>query len=131
MPADHAVATLPHTLDGLNIPLKILQRRIGNSGTSVVPQVLILWSGLPRSLATWEDEATLKQRFPRAPAWGQAVSSPAGDVSSAGEGGQPSCSKEDGDTEDGPRRSTRTPRPSTKYTGPAWLNGLDTPCNRT
>lgn len=81
VPASHAVASLPQDLDGLQIPLKVLQRRVGNSGASVVPQVLVQWSGLPRSLVTWEDLEALQQRFPRAPAWGQAVSSSAGDVS--------------------------------------------------
>jgi len=35
-------------------------------------QALVHWSTLPASLATWEDEAQLRARFPAAPAWGQA-----------------------------------------------------------
>jgi transposase InsO family protein len=65
---------LPSPLDILQIPVRVLQRRLHQKGTVVVPQVLVQWSGQPESLATWEDSDELKQRFPRAPAWGQAGS---------------------------------------------------------
>ncbi|WVZ53784.1 LOW QUALITY PROTEIN: hypothetical protein U9M48_004680 [Paspalum notatum var. saurae] len=35
-------------------------------------QVPVKWSRLPPELSTWEDYEALRQRFPRAPAWGQA-----------------------------------------------------------
>jgi hypothetical protein len=70
-----AVAQLPDQLDGLQIPEKVLQRRLGPAGVS---QALIQWSGFPSSLATWEDVIPLRQRFPNAPAWGQAVPYPGG-----------------------------------------------------
>jgi hypothetical protein len=35
------------------------------------PRVLLQWSRWPVELSTWEDEAALRQQFPRAPAWGQ------------------------------------------------------------
>jgi hypothetical protein len=34
----------------------------------------VKWSSSPNLLATWEDLQSLRQRFPRAPAWGQAGS---------------------------------------------------------
>jgi hypothetical protein len=37
-------------------------------------QVLVKWTALPESLSTWEDLEALKQRFPVALAWGQAIS---------------------------------------------------------
>jgi hypothetical protein len=40
--------------------------------TGDVPQLLIQWSSWPVELTTWEDELTIKQRFPDATAWGQA-----------------------------------------------------------
>ena len=80
IPADHSVSSLPQALEGHQIPVKVLQRRVRTSDNSVVPQVLIQWSNLPRSLATWEDQEALQQRFPHAPAWGQAVSLRGGNV---------------------------------------------------
>ncbi|KAM0872306.1 hypothetical protein ACQ4PT_038804 [Festuca glaucescens] len=53
-------------------PAQVLQRRQYLRGSMVRTQALVQWSSLPESLATWEDEAQLRARFPRAPAWGQA-----------------------------------------------------------
>jgi hypothetical protein len=36
--------------------------------------VLVKWSHMSQELATWEDKEALRQRFPAAPAWGQADS---------------------------------------------------------
>ena len=63
------------------VPYHVLQRRLCHHGTAVVPQGLIHWSGQPESLATWEDLEELHQRFPRAPAWGQAGFQGRGSVS--------------------------------------------------
>ena len=52
--------------------MPILQRRFHRRGNASVPQGLIQWSDQPDALATWEDLEELKQRFPHAPAWGQA-----------------------------------------------------------
>lgn len=52
---------------------QILQRR-WSSGDRPMEQGLIKWSQMPVSLATWEDLETLRQQFPRAPAWGHAGS---------------------------------------------------------
>jgi hypothetical protein len=65
---------LPSPLDILQIPVRVLQRRLRQNGVVTVHQVLVQWSGQPESLATWEDYDELKQRFPRALAWGQAGS---------------------------------------------------------
>jgi hypothetical protein len=62
------------------MPDKIIQRRLVKRGNSAIPQVLIQWTGLPATLATWEDYNVLRQRYPQAPAWGQVGSSAGGDV---------------------------------------------------
>jgi len=121
LPVKHQVADLQNTLDGLQFPEQVLQRRVSSKDSAVVLQGLIKWSGLPQSLATWEDLEPLKQRFPRAPAWGQAVSKGRGGVTT-------SPSKEAQGT--GPvtmaspatekRQSTRIRTPSTRTTGPQW-----------
>jgi len=43
-------------------------------GNKAIPQVLLKWTSLPESSATWEDYYVVKQRFPNAVAWGQAAS---------------------------------------------------------
>ena len=61
-------------------PEKILQRQLGKKGSKAVPQVLLKWTKLPESSATWEDYYVAEQRFPDAVAWGQATSEGGGDV---------------------------------------------------
>jgi hypothetical protein len=60
-------------IDSLRVPEAILQKKVVNRGVNPVTQVLIKWSNWPSSLATWEDLERLQQRFPSAPAWGQAT----------------------------------------------------------
>jgi hypothetical protein len=74
----HTASPLPDSIDGLQVPLRILQKRVATSGAEIRLQALIQWSRLPPALATWEDVEALRQRFPRAPAWGQAGSHPGG-----------------------------------------------------
>jgi hypothetical protein len=84
--------------------------------------VLVKWNNLPKELSTWEDFEALKQEFPRATAWGQAVLQGRGNVSSSpplyaddpvdhaeGEGamGQPIATKR-------PKRANK------RYTGKEW-----------
>jgi hypothetical protein len=76
--------------------------------------VLVKWSGWPESMATWEDAADLKRRFPSAPAWGQAVLQEGGDVSI-----RPSSDA----ANDGPRPS-QPKKPSTRVSGSEWVNML-------
>ena len=59
-------------------PENILDRRLVKKGNAAVPQVLIKWSGIPATSATWEDYYVIKTRFPDAVAWGQASSSGGG-----------------------------------------------------
>jgi hypothetical protein len=80
VPVTQAARPLPATLDDLQVPQRILQKRVANMGSTVRLQALIQWSGLPASMATWEDVEALRQRFPRAPAWGQAGANRGGDV---------------------------------------------------
>jgi hypothetical protein len=42
-------------------------------GNSAIPHVLIKWRQFPAS-ATWEDLQVIKERFPQAVAWEQAMS---------------------------------------------------------
>jgi hypothetical protein len=71
VPVTHTAQPLPSNLNGLQVPQKILQKRVATTGSTVRLQALIQWSGLPSSLATWKDVEALRHR-PRAPAWGQA-----------------------------------------------------------
>jgi hypothetical protein len=48
-----------------------------------VVQLLVKWSSSLAELATWEDLQLLKQRFPHAPAWGQATCYGGGNVTTA------------------------------------------------
>lgn len=75
------IPTLPDDKVGLQIPLEVLDQRMVQQGGSIVHQALIRWSHLPVELASWEDLIALKQRFPFAPAWGQAGFQGRGNVS--------------------------------------------------
>jgi len=73
-------AALPYIDDNLQVPEAVLQRLLHPWSDGAVPQVLIKWSGLDASLATWEDAEALRLQFPEAPAWGQADTQGGGDV---------------------------------------------------
>jgi hypothetical protein len=65
--------TLPQPLDldrGTLALVEILDRRIIKKGNVAVVQVLLRWSELPSSCATWEDFSVAKNIFPKALAWG-------------------------------------------------------------
>jgi len=65
---------LPSSLqDEFRIPVKVLDRRLVTHNNSLAFEILVKWSSGPLSMATWEDEETLKREFPAAPAWGQPV----------------------------------------------------------
>ena len=85
-----------------------------------MPQVLVKWSGMHPSLATWEDFDAIKQRFPRASAWGQAGFHREGSVSNTVDMA-PNIEPEGGIQDDGPRKSTRPRKSNSKYDGPDWV----------
>jgi hypothetical protein len=62
------------------VPATIIDRRLVKKGNAAVPQVKLTWTGLPASSATWEDYHVVKNRFPEAPAWGQAATQAGGGV---------------------------------------------------
>ena len=74
-------ATLPNDLGHLQVPVQILNRRVVFRGGRQVPQVHVRWSQSDEALATWEDEDSLRARFPAAAAWGQAAYQGRGTVS--------------------------------------------------
>jgi hypothetical protein len=111
---------LPTIDDQFAIPIRVLQRRFRQKGSVAVPQGLIQWSDQPESLATWEDLEELRQRFPRAPAWGQAVSQGGGNVSVTD---TPTTSGPEAGGATGPeaQHSTRTRKPSRRYDSKDWV----------
>lgn len=72
--------SLPADVVEFQVPEVVLQRR-WSSGPHPVQQVLIKWSHMPASLATWESLEQLQAQFPRAPAWGHAGLQERGNVS--------------------------------------------------
>lgn len=86
---DHSLifSTLPVTTDLQATeaqPDRILDRRLVKKGNTAIPQVLLSWTGLPATSATWEDYYVVKEQFPDALAWGQAGSSAGGAVTPQG-----------------------------------------------
>lgn len=109
---------LPDFTAQSQVPVKVLQRRLVSKPTGVASQVLIQWSAWPPELATWEDEDSLRTRFPAAKAWGQALSQGGKDVT------PPLKTQEDG-AEPDTRRTTRPTRKvhdNPRVHGPDWVN---------
>jgi len=94
------------------VPEKVVQRRLHQCGIHSVPQLLVTWSGLDSDLATWEDEVSIKQRFPAAPARGHAGTQEGGVVSSP-HPGEPGAIPR-------PKQSKRPKKPSVRLAGPEW-----------
>eukprot|EP00252_Welwitschia_mirabilis_P027401 TRINITY_DN9389_c0_g1_i5.p1 TRINITY_DN9389_c0_g1~~TRINITY_DN9389_c0_g1_i5.p1 ORF type:complete len:154 (+),score=18.39 TRINITY_DN9389_c0_g1_i5:373-834(+) len=63
IPTEHLLPTDPHGEIKLNSEA-ILYRKIIKQGNQVVTRVLVKWSNLDPSEATWEDYTALKHRFP-------------------------------------------------------------------
>jgi hypothetical protein len=55
-------------------PQCILDQRLTKKGNSAIVQILVKWTSLPATLATWEDYYVLKKRYPSAVAWGHVAS---------------------------------------------------------
>jgi hypothetical protein len=116
MVGDHHQVTedLPDVLFQWSIPEAILQRRSVMHGVRPVSQLLIKWSNVPASLATWEDATALLQQFPNTAVWGQPAHQEGGSVSPATEDGSVPIDV-------GPRRSTPPKKANTRVSGPEWL----------
>lgn len=111
--------TLPvsHTLpdpaqERFRIPVKVLQHRLRNVGNTLTSQLLIQWSW-PASMPTWENEVEIKNKFPLAPAWGQAGSQGGEDVTTPQEVQVPGLASS--------TQPTRIPKPNKKYLGSNWV----------
>jgi hypothetical protein len=63
------------------LPKHILDHHLVKKGNVAITQVLVKWTQLPDSSRTWEDYTMVHARFLMATAWGQAVSSEGGSVS--------------------------------------------------
>jgi hypothetical protein len=112
--ATHQVTpTLPSDFAIHLAPEQVLQTRTVVRGTSSMSQVLVKWNNLPSALTTCEDYKALRQEFPRATAWGQAVFQEGGNVIN-----QPTQAHE-GTPEDQPRR-TRARKPNPRVYGEQW-----------
>ena len=62
------------SLDGTDVvPEAILDRQLVKKGNAPIPQILLKWSKLPSTSATWEDLYIVQQRFPDALAWDKQV----------------------------------------------------------
>jgi len=69
----------------LVVPEAILDRQLVKKGNAPIPQILLKWSKLPSTSATWEDLYIVQQRFPDALAWGQASLPGGADVMTKGQ----------------------------------------------
>jgi len=61
-------------------PVAVIDHQLIPHAGTVVPRVKIQWTGMTAAMATWEDEADMRRRFPSAPAWGHAGSQGEGSV---------------------------------------------------
>lgn len=71
-PPSQVQTSLPSPNNHLQIPLRVLKHRVRCLGDRTMAQALVEWSDSSPQEATWEDIDSLKQQFPRAPAWAQA-----------------------------------------------------------
>lgn len=112
-------SNIPPVDSQLAIPVKVLQRHFRQAGERAVPQRLIQRSDQPESLATWEDLEALKQRFPRAAAWGQAAFQGKGDVKA-----KPRATTGDNPTNEAQevvRLDKRLRQPTQRYASDEWV----------
>ncbi|KAK1696847.1 hypothetical protein QYE76_013544 [Lolium multiflorum] len=124
----HSSKVLPHVPlpdAARQIPVQVLQRRVRQQGHITMVQVLVQWSGASEEMATWEDLDSLKQRFPRAPAWGQAGIQGVGGVSdqpTADACTSPATDQGEGRGLGPEPRPARTKKAPARYTDPAWTS---------
>jgi hypothetical protein len=122
-------SALPDPALHYQVPQLILDRRLHLHNNSAVSQVLVKWSHLPQELSTWEDETALRQDFPRAPAWGQAVPCRGRDVTNTKTAktvdqvittSEPDAIQEEANG--GDQVTMRSRQPSSRVFGPDWVN---------
>jgi hypothetical protein len=110
-------ASLPSDFVEFQVPVRIVQRR-WSAGAHPVEQALVEWSHMPPALATWESVEQLQQQFPRAPAWGQAVSEDRGNVSAPEPDEHITVPEQAGTSASS--RPKRSIRPNSLLSGPEW-----------
>jgi hypothetical protein len=97
------------------VSLVVLQKRLDSTGKVV--EILVHWSGFPKTLATWENYDDIKRRFPGSPALELAETFGGGSVSSSA---PEATESQNGGGARGPRRGQRTRRPSSRTNGSEW-----------
>jgi hypothetical protein len=60
-----------------------VDRGLVKKGNEAITQILVKWSGIPVSSATWKDYFVLKKKFPSTLIWSSAVSSGGDSVTTA------------------------------------------------
>lgn len=125
--ADRVISDqLPDDPPEFQLPEHILARRSRVLGSSTIKEVLVRWTGMSDASATWENVQELRQRFPDAPAWGQAGSQGEGDVTNppTNKARAQRDKKKPGDSasaeEELQQPSKRVRTKSSRYSGPAW-----------
>lgn len=116
-PGTPASLNPPTPVDVLVFPVKIIAHRWRRGASGRHEQVQVQWSDPSVMDITWEDKQELQQRFPSAPAWGQAASQGGGDVRlppvpvpTANDLGLTLCRN----------RPARLIQPNRNYIGPEW-----------
>lgn len=67
-PSEQVLSELSVEDDTVTQPGQIFEHRQYRRGAALVPQILVQWTGMPASLATWENEQALRMQYPDAPA---------------------------------------------------------------
>jgi hypothetical protein len=83
-PVHHQLPDLPQLDISEVVPEQIVDRRLVKRGNEAMTQILVKWSRLPVSSATWKDYYVLQKRFPSAQIWSSAASSRGGSVTTEG-----------------------------------------------
>lgn len=115
LPGTTPATTLPIPTDVLAIPVNILAQRWKKASSGRREQVQVQWSHSDTDDITWEDKLELQQRFPAAPAWGQAGTQGGGDVRDL-----PGMDADTGVARQR-QRPKRLVQPNRRHTGPDWV----------
>ena len=115
--------SIPSALTEFQVPEKLLQWR-WSSGERPIHQVLVKWSHMPVSLATWKSVEELRRQFLQSPAWGHVGTQGGGIVSNTPDattvdaaGGPEVYPSNAGPPSPRPKRQAR---PNSKVFGPMW-----------